>query len=87
MWIEDVRIILPQTIVFGIRSLVFMLGAPKLLKEVTNARFFGYKSLIYEPNLAKFLTNVGTIAVHKSCEIQKYRLRESPLQGAKVAKK
>jgi len=28
--------------------------------EMTDALFFGYKSLIYEPNLAKFLTNVRT---------------------------
>jgi len=47
---------------------------------------FSYKYLIYEPNLTKFLTNVETIAAHKPCEFQKYRLRESPTWGEKVAK-
>jgi len=29
---------------------------------------------------------MGTVAAHKSCEFQEYRLRELPLRGEKVAK-
>jgi len=53
---------------------------------MTDARFFQTKSLIYEPNLTNFLTNVGTIAAHKPSEFQNYRLRKSPLRGEKGAK-
>jgi len=53
---------------------------------MTDERFFSYKSLIYEPNLTKFQTNMGTIAAHKPCEFQEYRLRKSPLRSKKVAK-
>jgi len=67
-WIEDVRIGLPFFSVdnyFGIRPLVFELEAPKFWGEMTDARLFGYKSLIYEPSLTKFQTNVRTVAVHR----------------------
>jgi len=59
---------------------------------MTNARFFSYKSPIYEPNFTKLLTNINeygdykSIAAHKPCEFQEYRLKKSPQQGEKVAK-
>jgi len=49
-------------------------------------QIFSYKSLIYEPNLTKSETNAVTIAAHKLCEFQKYRLRKSPLGAKEVAK-
>jgi len=39
---------------FGMRPLAFGLEAPKFRGEMTDTRFFGYKLLIYEPNLTKF---------------------------------
>jgi len=53
---------------------------------MTDMRFFGYKSLIYEPNLTKFKANVGIVAAHKPCEFQVYRFKESSLRGEEVKK-
>jgi len=54
---------------------------------MTDAWFFSYKYFIYELNLTQFEANVETIAAHKPCEFQEYRLRESPLRGEKFEKK
>jgi len=53
---------------------------------MTNVQFFGYKSLIYEPNYTKFYMNMKTIAAHKPREFRKYWLKELPLWGEKVPK-
>jgi len=54
MWIEDVRAIFPIDNCFEIWPLLFGLGAPEFCRKMTDARFFSYKLLIYEPNLTKF---------------------------------
>jgi len=53
---------------------------------MTYARFFDYKFCIYKLNITKFLTSTETTAAHKLYKFQKYRLKESPMRGEKVAK-
>jgi len=66
--------------------LVLGLGPPVNSGRNDRCAFFGYKSMIYELNLTKFLMNVGTIAANKPCRFQKYWSRQSPLWGEKVTK-
>jgi len=86
MWLEDVCTNLSRDSCLGIWPLVLGLWPQKFWEEMTDVRFLGYKSLIYEPNLTKFYTNMETIAAHKPREFLEYRLRESLLWGEQVAK-